>query len=445
MTESILIKGGTIVTVDPRDSIVTGDLLIRGGRIENIARDIGEAADLEIDARGCAVLPGFVQTHIHLCQTLFRGAADDLSLIDWLKKRVWPMEAAHTPESVRASARLGIAELIKGGTTCALTMETVNHTEEVFREVEETGFRATVGKCMMDKGDEVPAALRENTGESVAESLALLQEWNGKAEGRIRYCFAPRFAVSCTSELLATVARLARERGVMVHTHASENRQECELVEQETGLRNLTYLDSLGLTGNHVALAHCIHLDQAEMDILKRTSTNVVHCPSSNLKLGSGIAPVKQMLDEGISVSLGADGAACNNRLDMFTEMRTAALLQKALHGPEVLPARRALRMATIEGAKAMGLASEIGSLEVGKRADLIVLRIESLHCVPHLADIISALVYSAQPADVRSVVIDGRLIMREGKLLTIDEQSLIKEAQREAELLVGRAGLSVK
>ena len=442
MANSILIKNGTIVTMDRRDSILNGDLLIRDGRIQSTSGG-EQQVDLEIDASGCAVLPGFVQTHIHLCQTLFRGAADDLSLIDWLKKRVWPMEAAHTPESIQASARLGIAELIKGGTTCALTMETVNHTDAVFQVVEETGFRATVGKCMMDKGDDVPSALHENTEASIKESIALLERWNGKANGRIRYCFAPRFAVSCTTKLLVEVARLAHVHGVMVHTHASENRQECELVEQSTGLRNIAYLDSLNLTGRHVALAHCIHVDQNEMSILQRTATNVVHCPSSNLKLGSGIAPIKQMLDEGISVSIGADGAACNNRLDMFTEMRTAALLQKALHGPEVLTASRVLRMATIDGAKAMGLENEIGSIEVGKRADVIVVRLDSLHSTPQATDVVSALVYSAQPADVQSVVIDGSVVMRDRELISIDEQSLLKEAASEAQLLISRAGVA--
>lgn len=440
MKESILIKGGTIVTMDDHDSIVSGDLFIHDGRIQEIAGGTGTGADVVIDARGCVVLPGFVQTHIHLCQTLFRGAADDLSLIDWLRKRIWPMEAAHSVSSLRASARLGIAELIKGGTTCALTMETVNHTDAVFQVVEETGYRATVGKCMMDKGEEVPDALYENTEASVEESLALLENWHGKAEGRIRYCFAPRFAVSCTRELLSKVARLAHERGVMVHTHASENRHECELVEQATGLRNITYLDSLGLTGRHVALAHCIHVDDDEIAILKRTNTNVVHCPSSNLKLGSGIAPLKRMLEEGISVSLGADGAACNNRLDMFTEMRTAALLQKALHGPEVLSAKQALRMATIDGARALGLGNQIGSIEVGKRADVIVVRVDSLHSTPHPTDLASAITYSAQASDVDTVVIDGRLMMWEGKLLTIDEPGVVKEANCEAELLRSRA-----
>jgi len=416
------------------NTIVRGDLLIRDERIAEIG-GTGQAVDTVIDAGGCAVIPGFVQTHIHLCQTLFRGAADDLALIDWLKQRVWPMEAAHSAASIKASARLGIAELIKGGTTCALTMETVNHTGEVFKVVEESGFRATVGKCMMDKGDEVPRALQEQTANSIDESLALLEEWHGKANGRIRYCFAPRFAVSCTRELLEKVAQLARARGVMIHTHASENTKECEMVEQETGLRNITYLDRLGLSGRHVALAHCVHLSDEEIEILRTTQTNVAHCPSSNLKLGSGIAPIVKLLEQGVSVSLGADGAACNNRLDMFTEMRTAALLQKALHGPEVLPATRALRMATIDGAKALGLDAEIGSIEVGKRADLALVRLDGLHSTP-VEDVVSAVVYSAQPDDVGTVLIDGEFVLRDGKLLTIDERQTILTASSEAEKL---------
>jgi 5-methylthioadenosine/S-adenosylhomocysteine deaminase len=351
------------------------------------------------------------------------------------------MEAAHSPASIKASARLGIAELIKGGTTCALTMETVNHTGEVFKVVEESGFRATVGKCMMDKGEEVPRALQEQTANSIEESLALLEEWHGKADGRIRYCFAPRFAVSCTRELLEKVAQLARARDVMIHTHASENITECEMVEQETGLRNITYLDSLGLTGHHVALAHCVHLSEEEIRILKTTRTNVAHCPSSNLKLGSGIAPIVKMLEQGISVSLGADGAACNNRLDMFTEMRTAALLQKALHGPEVLPANRALRMATIDGATALGLDAEIGSIEVGKRADLAVIRLDRLHSTP-VEDVVSAVVYSSQPDDVDTVLIDGEFVLREKRLLTIDERETIVTARSEAEKLIAATDL---
>jgi len=440
MAKSILIKGGAIITMKADDEIVTGDLLVRDNRIVSVGEML-EDADEVIDARGCVVLPGFVQTHIHLCQTLFRGAADDLPLIDWLKQRVWPMEAAHTPASLRASARLGIAEMIKGGTTCALTMETVNHTEEVFRAVEETGFRATVGKCMMDAGENVPAELFEGTDDAIRESLALIEAWHGRGNGRIRACFAPRFAVSCTRELLEEVARLSREHGVLVHTHASENRTEIEMVERATGMRNIEYLSSLGLTAPHIALAHCVHLNERELDILAQTGTHVLHCPSSNLKLGSGIAPIVEMLARGVSVSLGADGAPCNNRLDMFTEMRTAALLQKVSHGADALPARHVLRMATIEGARVLGLAEEIGTLEKGKRADVIMIELERLHLTPS-PDIVSAIVYAAEATDVRFVLIDGQVVLRDGELATVNEREVIVEARTHSAQLFERAAL---
>jgi 5-methylthioadenosine/S-adenosylhomocysteine deaminase len=215
------------------------------------------------------------------------------------------------------------------------------------------------------------------------------------------------------------------------------------MVERETGERNIDYLNSLGVIGPQVVLAHCIHLDNAEMETLAATKTNVAHCPSSNLKLGSGIARVTEMLARGISVSLGADGAPCNNRLDMFTEMRTAALLQKALHGPEVLPADRALRMATIDGARALGWADEIGSIEVGKRADVIVVDLNRLHAAPE-TDVVSSIVYSAQAADVRTTIIEGRIVMHDSKLMTMNEADVIAEANHEAKALAERVAISV-
>ncbi|MGH8597906.1 MAG: 5'-deoxyadenosine deaminase [Gammaproteobacteria bacterium] len=442
MRQRLVVKDATVVTIDGENRIVKGSVVIEQGRIAEIlpsSSSVSESgSDEVIDGRGRVLLPGFVQTHIHLCQTLFRGAADDLALIDWLKQHVWPMEAAHTPESLYASARLGIAELIRGGTTSALTMETVRHTGAVFQAVEESGFRATVGKCMMDDGDDVPEALSEATEDSIRESLELLARWHGRASRRIRYCFAPRFAVSCTRELLERVATLARERGVMVHTHASENRDEIAMVERATGRRNIEYLRDVGLTAPHVVLAHCVHLDENEMEILRETGTHVAHCPSSNLKLTSGFARVAEMLDRGISVSLGADGAPCNNRLDMFTEMRTAALLQKALHGPQALPALTALRMATINGARAMGLGDQIGSIEVGKRADLQLVNLHRLHTTPH-PDPVSTLVYAAEAGDVETVIIDGQIVMREGQLLALNEREVIAQAHHQARQIVQR------
>jgi 5-methylthioadenosine/S-adenosylhomocysteine deaminase len=445
-TDNLLIRGATVVTMDAANRVVEGDVLIARGRIAAVgaspaAAQAGEVPHDVIDARGRVLLPGFVQTHVHLCQTLFRGAADDLALIDWLRERVWPLEAAHTPESLSASARLGVAELIRGGTTSALTMETVSHTESVFRAVEESGFRATVGKCMMDAGDGVPEGLQEKTDDSIAESLELIERWHGRADGRVRACFAPRFAVSCTRALLERVAELARERGLLVHTHASENREEIAIVERATGQRNVAYLDSVGLAAPHVVLAHCVWLDESEMNTLAATGTHVAHCPSSNLKLGSGIAQVAEMLERGVSVSLGADGAPCNNRLDMFTEMRTAALLQKVRRGPQALPALAALRMATVAGARALGLEGEIGSIEVGKRADLTLLDLDRLHTTPR-PDLISTIVYAAQPEDVETVIIDGKVVMRERVLLTLDEDEVLARAREQARALSSAAKL---
>jgi 5-methylthioadenosine/S-adenosylhomocysteine deaminase len=434
MDKSLLIKGATVITLDSQNNIFEGDVLIEQGRIASLGGASARSAET-IDGRGRFLLPGFIQTHIHLCQTLFRGAADDLALIDWLRDRIWPMEAAHTARSLYASARLAIAELIRGGTTCALTMETVRHTEAALTAVEESGFRATVGKCMMDKGEGVPDALNEGTGESISESLSLIDKWHGRADGRIRCCFAPRFAVSCTRELLEQVAELSRERGVIVHTHASENTEEIAIVERETGRRNVEYLNDLGLAASHVVLAHCVWLNDDEIEILRATGTHVAHCPSSNLKLGSGFARVPDLLARGVSVSLGADGAPCNNRLDMFTEMRTAALIQKALLGPRTLPALAGLRMATTGGAKALGLDGEIGSIETGKRADLILLDLEKAHTSPH-PDPVSAVVYSATASNVETVIIDGRAVMRDGELLTLDEQEVLISAREHAELL---------
>jgi 5-methylthioadenosine/S-adenosylhomocysteine deaminase len=447
MAGRLLIKDATIITLDDANRIFEGSVAIDQGRIVAVeppaTASFDFAPDDVIDGRGFALLPGFIQTHIHLCQTLFRGAADDLELIDWLKRRIWPMEAAHTPESLYASARLGIAELIKGGTTCALTMETVNHTDSVFRAVEESGFRATVGKCMMDHGSDVPEALSEETEDSISESLALLERWNGAAGGRIRYCFAPRFALSCTRELLERVARLAPEHGVMIHTHASENREEIAMVERATGKRNIEYLRDVGLAAPHIVLAHCVHLDDAEMEILRSTGAHVAHCPSSNLKLASGVARIAEMLDLGVSVSLGADGAACNNRLDMFTEMRAAALLQKVMRGSRALPALTALRMATTGGARALGLSDKIGSVEAGKRADLQLINLDRLHTTPR-PDPISTIVYAAEASDVETVIIDGKIVMRDGDLITLKEHDVITDAQSQSHQLNLRVAASM-
>ncbi|HZT75995.1 MAG TPA: 5'-deoxyadenosine deaminase [Vicinamibacterales bacterium] len=437
---SLLIRGGIVVTMNDRFDVVDGDVSIRDGRIAAIAPQIGDRHDRTIDARGGYVLPGLIQTHIHLCQTLFRGYADDLELMDWLRTRVWPMEAAHTPATLRAAARLAAAELLASGTTTVLTMETVHDTDVVFETIAETGLRATIGKCMMDFDSQVPRRLQEETRASIDESVALHKRWHGAANGRLRAAFAPRFAVSCSRTLLESVADLAREHDALVHTHASESQGEIAIVRQLSGSRsNIEYLNDVRLASPHLCAAHCVWADERDQQLLADCDVKVLHCPGSNLKLGSGIAPIPEMRARGITVSLGADGAACNNRLDMFEEMRLAAVLQAMRKTPGALPARDVLAMATRAGATTLGLDAEIGSLEVGKRADLIVVDRDRPHLAPG-PDPYSTLVYAARGSDVRTTIVDGELLVDDFTPLHIDRRQVVAEARKAAQELADRA-----
>jgi 5-methylthioadenosine/S-adenosylhomocysteine deaminase len=437
---TILIRDAVIMTMNERGDIIRGDIRIRNNRIEQVGPGLQEPADRIIEAGGKVLLPGFVQTHIHLCQTLFRGRADDLELIDWLRQRIWPLEAAHNEESVFYSAMLGIGELIRSGTTTILDMETVHHTDFAFQAIEAGGIRAFSGKVMMDYGVEVPVPLQENTKHSLDESVRLLERWNGAAGGRISYAFCPRFVVSCTEELLIGVRDLAAHYGVKVHTHASENRSEIAMVELDRGRRNVVYLDHIGLAGPNLILAHSIWLDEEEKQIISDRGVKVTHCPGSNLKLASGLAPIPDLLSRGIPVGIGADGAACNNNLDMFQEMRLTAFIQKVQHGPTVMDARTVLRMATMGGAEVLGMEREIGSVEPGKLADLQLLDLEDFHAFPsHDADMYSRVVYAATRGDVDTVLIDGKIVMENKIVRTVDKAVVLREADRCLQELLAR------
>lgn len=438
-----LITNAVVLTLNDAHDIVRGSVGVVDGRIV-FAGSIPDAHsatrfDDTIDAGGAYLLPGFIQTHIHLCQTLFRTLADDRPLLDWLRARVWPLEAAHDAATLRVSARLAAAELLKGGTTTALTMETVHDTEAVFEALEPTGLRATVGKCLMDADDLAPARLQEDAGAAIEESLALHKRWHGAAGGRLRVALAPRFAVSCSRDLLERVAHAADAHGLLVHTHASENRDEIALVQRLTGMSNLDYLASTGLATERLCAAHCVWATDAEQGMMAERGVKVMHCPGSNLKLGSGIAPVVDMRRRGITVSLGADGAACNNTLDMFHEMRLAATLQAVRYAPGALTARDALWMATRDGARTLGLEHEIGSIEPGKRADLVLLQPSPLHTAPDLEPY-SSVVYGMRASDVRATWVDGACLVRDGQLVREDEKALVADARTAAETLVSRA-----
>lgn len=439
---SVLIRNGTILTMNDAMDVVAGDVWIEDGRIAAVGGVPPAARSVAIvDATDALVLPGFVQTHIHLCQTLFRGLADDMPLLEWLRTCIWPLEAAHDDRTLAAAARLAAAELQLGGTTAVLTMETVHGTDAVFDALAATGMRAVVGKCLMDVAGGAPARLCQESRTALDEALALHARWNGAANGRLRAALAPRFALSCSRELLQDVAAVSREKGWLVHTHAAEQRDEVALVRQATGMDNLQYFDALGLASDRLCAAHCVWTTDAELTVLQERGVHVLHCPGSNLKLGSGIAPVVEMRARGISVSLGADGAACNNTLDMFQEMRLAATLQALRQGPGTLTARDVVRMATCGGARAIGLGADTGSIEVGRRADVIVVGTTAPHQTPR-HDPYSLLVYAGRAADVRATVIDGRIVARDGQTVWADTGDLRAEAGAAARAIRGRSGV---
>lgn len=418
--------------------VVVGDLVIENDRIAEIGHAAGPC-DHEIDCAGCAIIPGFVQTHIHLCQTLMRNNADDMVLIDWLRRRIWPYEAALRPDELHASARLGLAELILGGTTTLLDMATVNHTESVIEAVADSGIRAFVGKCHMDHPDECPPGLLEDTQTSLREGIRLAEAWDGKFDGRIRYAFAPRFAVSCTEELLRGVSEAARDLSTHIHTHAAETTFENVWAHQHYGCSNIEFLERVGIASDHSVFAHGVHVDDADLTILKRTHTAIAHCPSSNLKLASGIANIPRYDEAGVKVSLGADGPPCNNNLDAFVEMRLAALLQKPFHGPTSMPAERVLRLATLDGARALGIDDEVGSLEIGKKADLVVVDLDSDPGTNPSGSVYSRLVYATQRANVRHVFASGRHLVDRGGLVSWDTAEIIRESKQAFERVLQR------
>jgi cytosine/adenosine deaminase-related metal-dependent hydrolase len=318
-------------------------------------------------------------------------------------------------------------------------MGTVHHTDEVFAAARDAGLRATIGKAMMDEDDpSIPAGLRESTEDSLAESERLCREWHERANGRLRYAFSPRFALSCTDRLLREVSERARERGARIHTHASENRSEIAEVEKRRGLPNIEYLAEVGMVGGDVGLAHCVWVNPAEAQLLASTGTHLLHCPSSNLKLASGVAEIPELMAAGVAVSLGADGAPCNNNLDAFVEMRLAALIHKPRIGPRAMPAATVIEMATMGGARALGLESQIGSLEVGKRADVIAVDITRVHVAP-VRDPLSAIVYSCRGSDVRHVVVDGQVVVRDHELLTLDRAEVVALARERADRVFSR------
>lgn len=439
MPDEILVTNAMVWPSARRPAIPNGRVLIRGGRIVRIGK-FQSRAEYELDAGGGLVMPGLIQGHVHLAQTLFRGLAEDLPLLTWLRRYIWPLEAAHDSDSLYASALLACAEMLRGGVTAFLSMETTRYTGAVFAAAEQSGIMGVIGHCLMDATSNYPP-LAVPLDDAFADCDILLDKLRN--HDRLRLAIAPRFALSCAPDLLREAATYARKNHLRLHTHASEQEQEVRLVKKLTGRDNIEFLHEVGLTGPDVALAHCVHATHEEWELLASTQTSVLHCPTANLKLGSGVAPIPDLLAHGINVALGSDGAACNNRLDLFQEMRLAALLQKSTRGPEAMPAAMVVQLATEGGARALGWEKEMGTLEEGKRANLIIISPDRLHVTPSVEPATN-LVYTYEPADVELTMVNGEILYRDGKFLRFDLPQVIALAREERVKLLRRAGLTV-
>jgi cytosine/adenosine deaminase-related metal-dependent hydrolase len=414
---AVEIIGSEIVSILPIDSISHNEY--KG--------DIYRFPDLTL-------IPGFVQTHVHLCQTLFRGMADDLQLLDWLQKKIFPFENAHNKESLKCSAQLGINELLLGGTTTVLDMGTLRHQEIIFNEMIGSGIRGFSGKCLIDENYLFPV-FQSTTEDELKYMNELADSFHDVEDGRIKYGFAPRFVLSCSEKLLKETKNMMGDfPGSVYHSHSSENKNEVAEVRKKYNRENIEYFDSIGVLDNHTVLAHCIHISEKEKDILKKKDVRVAHCPSSNLKLGSGIANIPDYIKRGISVSLGADGPPCNNNLSAFTEMRLSALIQKPMHGADVMDAKTVFRLATIEGAKALHLNNEIGSIEAGKKADIVLIDLDTNENSVFDSDeqVYSNIVYSSGINCVKWVMINGSWVVNNGESKVYNKEEIKTKSKRE-------------
>jgi cytosine/adenosine deaminase-related metal-dependent hydrolase len=438
-TGATVLRGGTIVTCDRKHRVFSGDVLVEGDRITALGKVSPPRGARIVDARDRIVMPGLVMAHVHLCQALMRGSADDMPLLDWLRRRIWPMEAAHDDATITASAELGLAEMLLAGTTSILDLGTVHHHDAVFDACVRSGIRVVGGKTLMDSGAGVPKRLRESTRQSLRDAERLEQRWSKHRSGRVSYAWIPRFILSCSEELVRGAAERAHATGAVLHTHAAEHPGERSAVRDALGADDVVVLRRWGVRGPTASLAHGVQLTAAQARRLASDGTSVVHCPSANLKLGSGIAKVVELRRAGVVVGVGADGAPCNNNLDPWVEIRHAALLSSVRAGPGVLRARDVLRMATLDGAKVLGLDRETGSLELGKLADVIVVDQKVLHAAP-APDPVSALVYATQSRDVVHVFVAGKHVVRERELSTLDAERVVARAGEQMKRLARRA-----
>lgn len=456
----MLYTHATIITVNTnRDVFINGAILVRG----NLIADVGKSEELiqkypeeeTHNLEGHIVIPGLISTHMHTAQTLLRGAADDLELVSWLCERIWVLQGNFTPEDGYAAARISIAEMLKTGTTCFLESMFANRYgfDGLCKAVEESGIRGCLGKIVMDIGTyakdpkwAMHPGLVEDREMSLLGAMKMWEKWDKKANDRIRIWFGARTPGGVSEGLYKEMTSISREKSIPITMHCAEVKADREFFASLSPPQTpMSFCDNVGLLGPSTVLVHMVHLDDTDIAKLAETNTHVAHCPTSNAKLASGICRVPELLNAGVNIGLGTDGAPCNNTNDLMQEMKLAAIIHKAKsYDPTLVPAETVLEMATINGAKALGLEDHIGSLEVGKKADFVAVDMRRVHLQPYFSPV-SAIVYSATGADVRMVVVDGEIVVEGGKLKTMDEEEVWKEGEKRGHEIAERAGLGEK
>jgi len=454
----MLFTNATIITMNPTRAIITGGAIaIKDNRIAAIGKTDAllrqYSGDQVIDVKGKLIIPGLIDTHVHLAQALIRGCADDMALIQWLRERVWVLQGNFTHDDGYVSARLCIAEMLKSGTTTFLESMLAHRYgfDGIARAVDESGIRACLAGIVMDIGtyatqsSSMHPGMVESRETSLFGVLDMHSKWHGAANDRVHVWFGPRTPGGVSSELYREMSDYAHQRDMGITMHLAEVEADKIFLNEKYGLSPVYYAESVGLLGPKTVLVHMVWLARADIDKLAETRTSVSHNPSSNSKLASGICKVPQMLASGVNVALGCDGGPSNNDYDLVREMKLAAIIHKAVtNDPLIVPAETVLEMATINGASALGLEQEIGSLEAGKKADLVVIDLNRLHTTPS-PNPISSLVYAATGAEVDTVVVDGRIVVEHGQLLTMDENEVMEQAHQHAGALYRRAGIEIK
>ncbi|NOU70988.1 amidohydrolase family protein [Paenibacillus sp. LMG 31458] len=423
-----LIKNVTILTMIDDDQPITGDILIEGDKIKQLGTQMTDQVDEVIQGEGMIAMPGLINAHQHTPMSLLKGFSDDLKLMDWLEKKMLPAEARMTPEDIYWGAKLSMAEMIKSGTTAFADMYI--HMNEIASAVQEVGMRASLTRGLV--------FLQDDGGRRLTEALELVERWNGKAEGRISTMLGPHAPYTCPPEALREIVSIAEELNLPIHIHLAETKEEVTKIQEKYNQTPTEYLYNEGLFERlHVLLAHSVHLNRRDIRFLKGMRGGVAHNPVSNSKLGCGITPVFEMINQGITVGLGTDGAGSATTIDMFEEIKAATWLQKLDYGnPTVLPAGQVLRMATKGSAKLLNIDHEVGTLEVGKRADIILIDMNKPHLQP-IHNVESLLAYSVNGADVNTTIVNGKVLMKNRKLITIDEDELLKQVTVRAKRIV--------